>query len=46
MLDMMTMAAPIHVAALSGKEEVVMALLTEFNCDPNIKGYKKQCNTA
>ena len=30
--------APIHVAALSGKEEVVMTLITEFNCNPNIKG--------
>ena len=26
------------MAALSGKEEVVMTLLTEFNCNPNIKG--------
>ena len=27
MLEMMTMTTPIHVAALSGKEEVVMTLL-------------------
>ena len=46
MLEMMTMTAPINVAAFSGKEEVVMTLLTEFNCDPNIKGRLRSIITA
>ena len=29
---------PIHVAALSGKDSVVMALINEFDCDVNVKG--------
>ena len=30
---------PLHVAALNGKTEVVLALVDEFNCDPLSKGY-------
>ena len=29
---------PIHVAALSGKEEVVLTLINEFGCDSTVKG--------
>ncbi len=29
---------PLHVAALNGKEEVVLTLIKEFGCDINIKG--------
>ena len=29
---------PIHVAALAGKEEVVLTLIKEFGCDPTVKG--------
>ena len=33
---------PLHVAALSGREEVVLALITELSCDINVKGYLGQ----
>ena len=29
---------PIHMAALAGKEEVVLTLIKEFGCDPTVKG--------
>ena len=28
----------LNVAAFSGKEEVVLALIKEFNCDTSVKG--------
>ena len=31
---------PLHVAAISGKRETVLALVNEFGCNISIKGYK------
>ena len=30
---------PLNVAAVAGRAEVVQALITEFGCDPNVKGH-------
>ena len=29
---------PLHMAALSGEEKIVSCLISEFGCDPNVKG--------
>ena len=31
---------PLHVAALSGREEMVLALINKFQCDPAVRGYQ------
>ena len=33
---------PLHIAALNNKENVVLCLIKEFSCDPNVKGHYGQ----
>ena len=38
MLGMINNDTPLHVAALCGKDEVVLTLINEFGCDTKVRG--------